>query len=184
MLSTFPNVALFDSSGRGGSRAFALAYVISRTPAEAGSSGLRRKDKPKKESILPPPLSQETHEEHHVQRRDDQSKDDQNNFQRKRVLVFSHDLSRRSQVDLQENRYRKLDTQNHLRNDESVKRVGNEEYYEEREYQRNEHAELRVPILDVIRLIEYSGEYAARGHSRSRARGNAREEQRNREHDR
>ena len=55
---------------------------------------------------------------------------------------------------MQEHRERQLDTQNHLRNDKSVKGILNKEDKNQCYPQRNQNTDLRVDILDMIRLTE------------------------------
>ena len=55
---------------------------------------------------------------------------------------------------MQEYRERQLDAEYHLRNNQSFKRISDKENQQQGNSQRQEHAYLRVTVLDMIRLAE------------------------------
>ena len=57
---------------------------------------------------------------------------------------------RGGQTDLQKNRKRQLDTQHHLRDDQTLKRIADKENQQQCNAQRQDNPYLRVAILNVV----------------------------------
>ena len=99
------------------------------------------------------------------------------------VGVLSHHLLRRGKADLQEHGERQLEAEHHLRNDESVERIVDEEDDAERQTERQQHTHARVDILDVVRLAEDTCKDGTRRHTAGNGRGYTCHEQCQREDD-
>ncbi len=120
-------------------------------------------------------------EEHDVQERDEPRDGIENHLRPHLVCIFAHHLLRRGQEQQQKDRDGKLDAEHHLRPDQPLERIADEQDCGRSQAKREAESDAGVTVLDVVGFAEHPRKDRAARHAGRDARRDAREEQRARE---
>ncbi|MPN65173.1 hypothetical protein SDC9_212952 [bioreactor metagenome] len=112
---------------------------------------------------MPSPTS-EGEQQHDVQNGHDKGERPEKDVLERRVGVVAHQLLRRRQHDLADDRDRKLDAEKRLGNDQSLEGIVQEEKNDVRQAEGDQNAETAVAVADVVGFAEHSGHDGPSGH--------------------